>query len=146
MNSLLKQGFIVSRDSGKVGDLGASEWTYLFNITLYLTVKEYNSKNKSRLYIVPEKGGKLPTDFSLETSGRKEILFIEHENNPNRIKHNLKKLFKSRAENRLLVCYEDKSKLKARLKKLMKYKGRKITILIGPYDIQKVSEYKSLFL
>ena len=124
--------------------LKSFEHTYLINVAIFLTTKEYNKKYSKDIVIVPESGGRSPTDFILKDySNRKVELAIEHENLRGRIFKNYDKLAKNKeAKERLLICYiydkdnfEDKFKkikihkhknnIKKKIHILMAYKGEK---------------------
>ena len=77
--------------------------------------------------IIPEHGGKFPSDFSLKNEDNNKIeLLIEHENSKRRILYNYKKLIKNKtAKERLLICYlYDKDNIKEKILELKTYKRK----------------------
>ena len=126
------------------GNLGYSESTFIVNVVLYDTIKAYNQIHKDKLKLSPEHGGRSPTDFCILNKENKIELYIEHENDPKRIDYNLKKLLKFRkAKERLLICYERPKILNKTIARLKKGKvGYGIYIWIGPWDIEKIREFK----
>lgn len=117
-----------------------SKWTYLFSVALYKTVKKYNSKY-SKLFIVPENGGKTPSDFSIVDKNKNELI-IEHENNPERIEKNFKKLITLNNSNaiKLLICYAYNKKDEIKINKL-KSPNENIHILYGLGEIASKKDY-----
>lgn len=124
--------------SGKKKDdiLELAEWTYLVNISIYLTVKQYSKKYNTRLNIIPERGGRFPSDFTIKSSKCVELV-IEHENNPSRIGYNYRKLIKTKAKERLIICYVNRKKdIELKINELKKEKNtmntrKKVHILIA---------------
>jgi len=82
-------------------------FTYLINISIYNTIKKYNKiPENEKLFIIPEEGGKSPTDFVLKNKEGKIELRIEHENTRKKNVGNYEKLSNDKkAKNRLLICY-----------------------------------------
>lgn len=131
------------------GDFGYSESTLLMNVIFYNTLKEYNKLTGEKLKLSPEHGGKCPSDFCILNNKKEVELYIEHENDPDRIRHNLSKLIKKRAKYRLLICYERRKLLNKTIKKLTEYlKSVKtknhLYIWIAPWDIEKMSEFRKI--
>jgi hypothetical protein len=134
--------------------LYGAEWTYLFHIVLYITVRKYNKSHSQKLKIIPEKGGRVPIDFSLIYDDKKCFLLIEHENSEKKIRSNFEKLTDPKnnaAEHYLLISYvKDKKTGKIIIENLKQKKkelcsNRQIHILFGP-DTDELSEEESFFI
>jgi len=124
INELFEEGII----SGikKLDLLEFSEYTYLWNVALYLTIKQYRARFDSDLYLVPEEGGRFPSDFAIKNKDGKVELLIEHENDENEILKNYNKLMNRDATCRLLICYVgDKTPINKKVDELIQYRNTK---------------------
>ncbi len=142
-NSINDEDVVDSIDKGD--DLGYTEWTYVFHAALLFAVVRYNRENHNRIYIVPEAGGKMPTDFTLRNENQEDVLKIEHENCSNRFEHNFSKLCASKASNNLLIWYEDdKNTIKDKMNQIKKCQLSNMYLLTGKDDGQNRKENFSL--
>lgn len=145
-NVLFKENIVFGKYDG---DVGYSEWTLMMNVIIYNTVKKYNKIYKEKLKISPEYGGKSPSDFCILNNKKEIELYIEHENSPDRLWYNLRKIFSSKikAKERLLICYERPKDIEKTISKLKKQKPRfKVYVWIAPWNIQRMSEYKNIII
>ena len=99
------------------------EHTFLINVAIYLTIKEMDREFDEDLSVVPELGGRSPTDFMVLINDKDLQLCIEHENNKTRILKNFIKLFNNdKCEERLLICYVyTESKIESEIAEMKKY-------------------------
>lgn len=127
VDKLYRQGLIGGRKDVEI--LGDHEHTFLINVAIYLTVKEIDKSSKNNQYsIIPEYGGRSPTDFMILKNDNENQLCIEHENSENRILTNYKKLVKNKnTKERLLICYiwdSTKISISDKIKEIKTYKKR----------------------
>ena len=124
VDKILKSNLISGRKNLKI--LYYSEWTYLVNIAIYNTIREYNDKNDCSYSITPEAGGRFPSDFFIKNEDDEIELIIEHENSGKKIEYNFKKLLKyPDVEKRLLICYvKDSSLIESKIQQLKRKKSK----------------------
>jgi len=106
--------------------LGYHEHTFLINVAVYMTIKEINKKSHNKYSIVPEHGGRSPTDFMIRKNDKDFKLSIEHENAEHRIIKNYEKLIKKKdTKERLLIGYVgDKTSIEDKIDELKRYKKK----------------------
>jgi len=127
LDNLLSEDIISGRK--EIDTLYLLEMTYLINVAIYLTVKKYRKKYKPKVLLIPEAGGRFPSDFVLKSHSGKIELVIEHENSEEKILKNYRKLIDyTGAKARMLICYvRDYTKIDDMIKKLKREKIRKKT-------------------
>jgi hypothetical protein len=147
---------LISSNKDEDGYLGNSEWTYLFSVVLYRSVRSWNQQHKPHLLIVPESnGGRTPSDFALQTRDKEAQIYIEHENDDaiQTIEKNLEDLLGvQKTQHRLLVCYLGRNgsvdQLESELKAVKKRVGRKVKthVLVGKYEVDSKNGFSRIVI
>jgi hypothetical protein len=152
---------LIASNSGEQDSLGRYEWTYLFSIVLYHAIRDYNlgfidknckkySGQNPQIIVAPENGGRMPSDFTLQTRNNEVVLNIEHENSEDRIDKNFGKLLDSINKcPGLLIAYLGKNQDPTavinmlRGKKASKKEGtkNKIHLLLGKYQMNSSKNF-----